>query len=285
MGAFPAGFDEANRMRKVMGYGNRMYLAKADGAFAEPDFKDNVARTGWSWGSTSIDFDNDGFEDIYVGNGHITGKTTSDYCTSFWCRDIYVLPGVAQTQMQSYLGTIPNREDMSWDGFQVNSLLVNLGGKGFQDLSYMMDVGFNYDCRQVASADLDLDGRMDLIISRQPEIGPTGTPKDSRPTSIVLYQNLLEAAAQRDWIGVSLSGNAAVSPLGAVVELDTALGIRRSTVISGDSYLCQHPAQKHFGIEAGNKVKSVIVKWPDGSKTVIADPALKKYHAVAPPTR
>jgi hypothetical protein len=39
MAAFPAGYDEANRMRAVMGYGNRMYLAQADGGFAEPAYK------------------------------------------------------------------------------------------------------------------------------------------------------------------------------------------------------------------------------------------------------
>jgi hypothetical protein len=126
---------------------------------------------------------------------------------------------------------------------------------------------------------------VDLIIARQPEIGPTGTKQDSRPTSIVIYENLLEAAAQRDWIGVTLTGTAGVSPLGAVVELDTTLGVRRSTVISGDSYLCQHPAQKHFGIEPGNKVKTITVKWPDGSQTVKQEPGLKHYHPLVPPTK
>ena len=283
MGAFPEGYEEANRMRKVMGYGNRMYLAKPDGGFAEPGFKDAVARTGWSWGSTAFDFDNDGYEDIFVGNGHITGKTTSDYCTSFWSHDIYVLPGEAQPVVESYLNSNPKREDMSWDGYQVKSLLVNQGGKGFQDFSYLLDVGFDYDSRQVVSADLDLDGRVDLIIARQPEYGPTGTSKDSRPTSIMIYQNVLAEAAQRDWIGVSLAGTPTVSPLGAVVELDTTMGVRRATVIAGDSFSCQHPAQKHFGIEPGNKVKSITVKWPDGSRTVKLEPALRQYYLIIPP--
>ena len=34
MAAFPAGYDEANRMRAVMGYGNRMYLAQPDDMLA-----------------------------------------------------------------------------------------------------------------------------------------------------------------------------------------------------------------------------------------------------------
>jgi len=282
MRAFPEGFEEANRMRKVMGYGNRMYLARAGGGMAEPKFRDSVARTGWSWGSSSLDFDNDGDQDIYVGNGHITGKTTSDYCSSFWCRDIYVLPDVGLGQLHSYLNNIPNRQSMSWDGFQVKSLLVNQDGKGFQDLSYMFDVGFDYDCRQVVSTDLDLDGRVDLILSRQPELGTTPSNQD-RPTSILLYRNVLDAAAQRDWIGFTLTGNDSVSPLGATLELDTTKGVRRATVISGDSYLCQHPAQKHFGIAPGTTVNGVTIIWPDGSKTVKHDLATRQYHLLAPP--
>jgi len=272
MGAFPPGFDKVNEMRSVMGYGNRMYMAKPDQGFVEPKFRESVRNTGWSWGATSFDFDNDGDEDIYVGNGHVTGKTTEDYCTSFWCRDIYLLPGVEQAQMESYLESIPNLQNMSWDGYQANSLLVNQSGKGFQSFSYMLDVGFDYDTRQVVAADLDLDGRVDLVLTRQ-------------QADVIIYRNVLKEAAEREWIGVTLSGTPTVSPLGAVIELDTAQGMRRATVVSGDSYICQHPAQKHFGIEPGNKVKSITVVWPDGSRTVKQDPEPRHYYAMSPQAR
>jgi len=282
MGAFPPGYDQANKMRSVMGYGNRMYLAKPGGGFAEPAYKDAVARTGWSWGTASLDFDNDGDEDIYIGNGHITGKSTEDYCSSFWCRDIYLLPGVKGTQMQSYLDSIPNQQNMSWDGYQANSLLVNQSGKGFQDLSYMLDVGFDYDTRQVVATDLDLDGRVDLVLVRKPDATEMAKAEGKAAHAVILYRNVLAEAANRDWIGVTLNGTAKVSPLGAIIELDTTQGKRRATLVSGDSYICQHPAQKHFGLEPGNQVKSMTVIWPDGSKTTLENPKPKQYHALAP---
>ena len=283
MAAFPAGYDEANRMRAVMGYGNRMYLAQADGGFAEPGYRDAVARTGWSWGTVSFDFDNDGDEDIYVGNGHVSGQTTEDYCSNFWCHDIYLLPGVGGKDMQSYLAAIPNRAQISWDGFQVNALLVNQAGQGFEDLGFMLDAGFDYDARQVIATDLDLDGRVDLVITRQPDNMLAPANDERAWTSLMLYKNSLPEAAERGWIGVTLSGAAGISPLGASVVLETDRGIRRQVVVSGDSFLCQHPAQKHFGLEPGTVVESLTVRWPNGTETVLSAPEPRRYHAITPP--
>ena len=80
--------------RASMGYGNRMFLAEpranAPTAFRQAPFNDQVARTGWSWGSTSLDFDSDGDRDIFVANGHRSRQTAKDYCSRFWCHDIYI---------------------------------------------------------------------------------------------------------------------------------------------------------------------------------------------------
>ncbi|MCH7729418.1 MAG: VCBS repeat-containing protein, partial [Planctomycetes bacterium] len=44
------GFAMHAKMRQRMAYGNRMYLDRG-ATFRQPDFKDQVARTGWSWGT------------------------------------------------------------------------------------------------------------------------------------------------------------------------------------------------------------------------------------------
>ena len=59
MGLGRKGFDQHQASRPEMGYGNRMYLANGSN-FQQAAFNNQVARTGWSWGSTSFDFDNDG---------------------------------------------------------------------------------------------------------------------------------------------------------------------------------------------------------------------------------
>ncbi|NNC89608.1 MAG: CRTAC1 family protein [Akkermansiaceae bacterium] len=285
MKANPREHEEANRMRSVMGYGNRMYLAQGGGRYEAPPFYPQVARTGWTWGSASADFDNDGDQDIYAANGHISGQTSRDYCTNFWCRDIYLMQKFEKPAIASYFETLPQVEQQSWDGYQVNPLLVNQSGGGFRDFGFLLDVGFNFDCRRVVAADLDLDGRPDLLVGRIE--GTSGFFHDGKsevePPGLLVLQNTLPEAAARHWIGVTLQGAAGVSPQGATITLETPAGRRQAVVLSGDSFLSQHPAQKHFGLGAEAAVTRIVVRWPNGAVTELEAPAADRYHPVEPP--
>jgi hypothetical protein len=74
-------------MRRDMSYGNRMYLQRGD-RWIQPKWSDAIARTGWTWGATAADFDNDGDLEIYVANGHISGASIEDWAGT----DISTLP-------------------------------------------------------------------------------------------------------------------------------------------------------------------------------------------------
>lgn len=278
MKAHPDRLPEAKKMRAIMGHGNRFYLGDEKGRFAEPAMARTAAQTGWSWGASSFDFDNDGDQDIYVGNGHISGKTTRDYCSNFWCRDIYLLPGKKPLLISNYLDTLPKMQTQSWDGYQVNALLINQQGRGFTSMSPMLDVGFDFDTRRVISADLDLDGRPDLLVGRMESTSGflhQGGAETSPPTLYIL-QNTLPEASQRNWIGVTLQGDCN----GAVIELTTAAQKQRSVIVSGDSFMSQHPAQKHFGLGQENKVISLKITWPDGKSKLIEAPQINTYHQI-----
>jgi hypothetical protein len=220
--------------------------------------------------------------DIYVGNGHITGKSTRDYCSNFWSSDVYVMPKYKGADIAGYLGSQPGMDTLSWDGFQVNPLLVNRGEDGFVNLGFMLDLGFDFDTRRVVSADFDLDGRMDVLLTRKGATSGFFHRSDAGQTlpALLVMQNVLADAAARPWIGCTLEAPAGTSVMGAQVELKTSRGTRRATVLSGDSYLCQHPAQKHFGLGSDEQVRSLIVTWPNGVATRIDDPALRRYHHV-----
>ena len=127
-------FPEHNRVRKHMGYGNRLYLNR-DKGFQQASFNASVARTGWSWGSTTFDFDRDGDADIYVANGQMSGKTTRDYCTRYWCHDLYyqsdTRPKEAISDFFNKMTPLFANRSMSWNGYEHNALLMNQDGKGF----------------------------------------------------------------------------------------------------------------------------------------------------------
>jgi len=74
-------FPKANadsRLLKKLASGNSLYRGDGKGGFRNVTQAVGGFSAGWAWGGGFIDFDNDGWEDIYVPNGFISGKTMND---------------------------------------------------------------------------------------------------------------------------------------------------------------------------------------------------------------
>jgi hypothetical protein len=262
-------------MRMRMAFGNRLYLARDDG-WSEPAFAEQVARTGWTWGTTAFDFDNDGDPDIFAANGHESGESTKDYCSNFWSHDIYdgesePDPELAQLFGEVAQGVVSGRE--SWDGYQKNHLLMNRQGRGFVNVAFLLGVADEFDSRSAVSADLDLDGRVDLLVT---ESLPSGGEK------LYIYWNRFQT--ENGWIGVQLreQGNG-LSPVGASVVVRTAERAHVGRVVTGETLMGQHSTTLHFGLDASTRVESIEVNWIDGTKRVVREPELNRYHRVLAP--
>ena len=264
---------EHNDARMKMGYGNRLY-ANFNGSYVQAPFNQDVARTGWSWGSTTLDFDNDADPDIYVVNGQTSGQTTKDYCTRFWCHDIYYKRGErpveAFRQLFDEMAPLFNGNGISWNGYEHNALLMNIEGSGFVNVAYLMNVAFEFDSRAAVSGDLDGDGRIDLIVEHK-------NLRDSE-SRLYLARNAWNQGGH--WIGVHLRQTAgAVSPIGARVKAMLADGrILLQHNVAGHSVWAQHANTIHFGLGSTNRVQSLEISWPDGTTTEIADPQVDRYH-------
>jgi len=266
---------EHNRQRKHMGYGNRLYLNQ-DNQFHQASFNADVARTGWSWGSTTLDFDRDGDPDIYIVNGQTSGKTTQDYCTQYWCHDLYHSSKGMTPAIKDYFGKIGflfNGNHMSWNGYEHNALLMNVEGQGFVNVGFLMNCASEFDSRFAASADMDLDGRMDIIFEHT-------SPRD-RQAALHFLKN--EWHDQHHWIGVHLkSADPKNSPLGAKVEAISSDAGRTwiQHVVTGHSVWAQHPNTVHFGLGDTSSLDAIRVTWPNGTVTKIDNPDLDAYLTV-----
>ena len=265
-------FPDHQKMRSVMGYGNRMYLAGIDG-FQQAPFNDQVARTGWSWGSTSFDFDNDADVDIYVANGHRSNQTAKDYCSQFWTHDIYMASSQHDPQFANFFQQVQGTEfsSTSWNGFEHNSLLMNERGVGFMKTGFLMDVAFEFDSRNVVSDDFDGDGRYDLLV--------VGRPMDDNQAHIYLVQNVFRS--QNHWIGLYLHElGAGRSPVGAGVAIEYGGHGQVRTIVTGDSLYSQHATTVHFGLGEIDAVERMVISWSDGSTSRIERPEVDRYHVI-----
>jgi hypothetical protein len=259
---------EVHRMRAEMGYGNRLYFGSKTKRFREdPAVAPVVARTGWSWGATSFDFDLDGDLDIYIANGHRSGKSCQDYCTTFWRHDIYTGDSMERPEIvklfQSTLRDV-NRKVISWNGYEKNVLFINEHTKPsrFVNGAFLFGTAYSFDGRSVVSDDLDGDGRPDLIVAE--------SIFDGRgfALSVHAFANEIVTAQPHNWLTIRLRESAApgFSPNGAKVTITDEFGDAQTRwIVTGDSFLAQHAPTAHFGLGKAKRVQSVQVTWPNGN--------------------
>lgn len=270
-------FPEVQKLRAKMAYGNRLYLGRGPGLYRQPAFKDQVARSGWSWGVGVLDFGNDGWPDLYIANGHISKETCRDYCTRFWTHDIYVDNAGDAKQARKNMFTEINREWLhagaSWNGFEKNVLFINRGGKDFVSAGYAMGVSFEYDSRAVLVEDFDNDGRQDLLVGKHDSV-----PQRAVET-IHLYRNVWEPNG--NWIGITLQPAKGRSAVGTRMMIESTLGKQVAVVVTGDSFYTQHPSRRLFGIGEVKHVRRLTVTWPDGKVKTIDHPRINQYHVIS----
>lgn len=265
-----------NEMRHHMGFGNRLYLQGKEGYYeTKPDKA--VNRTGWSWGTSSFDFDNDGDSDIYVTNGHYSGKSTQDYCSNFWRHDIYddgSKDNKVKDALFQYSSSSLRKADISWNGYEHKVLLMNDGKGGFINIAYLLGISFEYDARSVVTEDLDGDGRVDLLVV---EYKTEGMNKDTY--NLHVYKNILEDAG--NWIGLRLhDGGQGYQTVGATITAITKNGVLVKRLVNGDSFSSQHSASVHFGLGDLTEVKLLKVKWPNGKEVMIKAPSINRYYTL-----
>jgi hypothetical protein len=107
--------------------------------------------------------------------------------------------------------------------------------------------------RGLAVADFDDDGRLDLLISNL----------DEPPT---LLHN--ESAAG-SWLTVGCEGaHGETNPVGAQITVRAAGRTQVRDVAAGDSFLGTHDPRAHFGLGVVETVDEVLVRWPDGTRSV-----------------
>ena len=197
------------------------------------NFSDVTTRSGLDrptlpyvgWGTLFADFDNDGWLDIFVSNGH-------------------VFPNVDQLQESS---VAPYR--------QPSLLFRNLGDGRFEEQPDLLHLDREQSSRGAASADLDGDGRLDVVLSNI----------DAAPA---LFWN--ETADGNRHLRIRLVGSGGNRlALGAQVRVRSGDLRQLREVRSGGSYLSQSELVLHFGLGSCTSADSVEVRWPTGETSVL----------------
>ena len=118
------------------------------------------------------------------------------------------------------------------------------------------------DSRGVAAADLDRDGRIDLVIAN-----------NNAPPTILM--NYLSSAGR--WVELELVGSTSNrDAVGAAVRLTAGGTTMVRTVEAGSGYSAQSAHTLHFGIADAAELELLEVRWPSGEVEVLSGEELNR---------
>ncbi len=239
---------------------NMLWHNNGDGADGIVTFIDLARETGtcdtdWGWAAKFGDFDNDGWEDLFVVDG-LRSAGEENYIPILLHTTI-IKPGVDFSDLDSY----PDIEDMTWSGYQKQRLFRNLGDGTFKEIGGAAGVATDLDGRGIGVSDFDNDGLLDFYQTNvnQPSLLFRGTSEN--PGSWVELK-LVGTRSNRDAIGARVL----VTASGADGTSETWM----REVNGGNGYSSASTTRLHFGLAASTRVEEVEIRWPGGKVEKIA---------------
>ena len=299
----------------VLGGPNHLYLNRGGTGPNDWHFDDVAAAAGvrdpefsfacWFW-----DFDNDGWEDLFVASydprdpeaaGNVAHEflglpVQGDHVHLFHNNGDGTFTDVAPAVGLDRVGYImgANYGDLNNDGYLdvylgtggpdprtiiPNRMFLNRAGKRFEDVTFAGGFGLFEKGHAIAFADLDRDGDQDIYTVMGGSVEGDAAPN-------VLFENP-NPSPDNAWVGLKLEGRTANrSAIGARIRItvDGPDGTRRTvyrTVTTGGSFGASSLEQE-IGLGPASRIAELRVTWPDRRRTVdtYSDVAVDRYYDV-----
>ena len=239
---------------------NAVYINSGGPRFFEVAHMAGLASTDWTWSILFGDYDNDGWLDIFATNGMTRDLFNSDLKDA----ESAIKAKGDEKAASEFWGSQELKRDP-------NYVFHNLGDLQFEELGEAWGLDHLGVSFGAASADLDNDGDLDLVVNNFGE-----------PASI--FRNRA-SAGENHWLRIRLRGSESNRHgIGATVRLVTGSGqtlMRTLTLAHG--YMSAGEPAVHFGLGREAQVRELKVEWPSGRVQTLANPAVDQLHTLVEP--
>ncbi len=232
---------------------NVLQINNGNNTFSDIGYLAGIYATDWSWSSLLADFDNDGYRDLFVGNGYRKDITDQDFIA--YSKELSMF-----STDRNRLNTIRQEVEKLLGVKKPNFLFKNNGDLTFSDKASAWGLDRPSYSNGAAYADFDNDGDLDLV---------TNNINDEA----FLYRNKLneQKGNTAKYLRIKLVGdNGDLQAFGAKVW-----------VFQKDkTYYAEHQTQRgykstvedfeHFGLgQISELVDSIKILWPSGKSQVL----------------
>lgn len=236
---------------------------KDDYLFSEIGQLVGMSSTDWSWAPLFVDFDNNGFKDLYVTNGIKRDVRNTDALEN--------MRNYVNEEASKFTKENPNAGDVSiWEIVSLDKLLEFFPQEKINNYIFKNSGDLKFDkhikkwgleqstfSSGAAYGDLDNDGDMDLVVNNVDDVA-------------FVYENNSNKLSKNKYLNLRFKeGDKNKSFFGTRAQIYYQNKQQVGELTSARGFYSTSEASIHFGMGNTKKIDSLIITWYDGGQSVL----------------
>ncbi|MFT4659849.1 MAG: hypothetical protein ACI8XB_000099 [Patiriisocius sp.] len=238
---------------------NVLQLNNGMGQFNDVAQVAGISSTDWSWAPLFADYDNDGWQDLFVSNGYKRDVNDNDFANNFKAKKS---ENNGKMTLEDALELIPTV-------VLKNYIFSNNKDLTFERRNKDWGLREKVNTNGAAYSDLDNDGDLDLILN-------------NLESKAFVYKNMSNDSGNTNYLSLKLTGDDNMDATGALVKIISGgkQMIRENYTLHG--YLSSMGQKLHFGLGDMKSIDSLIIYWPNGKVKMLQNVAANQTKELKP---